>query len=502
MEANFGLGSPQLLFYFPIPFYITSLFYPLRHLGLELSHIYVLGIYTASVTTFVTATLWLQTVTTRKRAALCAFILLCLPYRMEVLGYRHSYAELWVIALLPLLFLYVRKLITTQERVWPQLSLITALCLLCHLPATLIGMMGAGAQIIVLCWRDGKKIAIFAGAGFLGLIVSLFHFIPAMVLAGFLNEQRGGVSNWRTSWVNNYVFDAAFKDNRIMIGLGFCMLILLLSAFMLLVRYRREFITDTFVRREIQTWFLIVMCSCLLMFPITEPLWSVIELFSQVKTPWRMQILLILGMAYFMAISLQWILPRLSVKFRDGDGIAFSALLAFMGLTIFSQTEPASESLRDRVNQGGVSISYFMPRWVDAEYADFDDFIKTFAHEDGFPKARFSSLKNNASIIQWDYDGINVSVNALKPDKLLVEQFYFPTWHATLDGKPVDIIPAPHKGRMLLDIPAGKHEVRLYVSVVEAMPPYYRWIWLSSLIAALAVAYGCYLNCTQKRRLA
>jgi hypothetical protein len=61
-----------------------------------------------------------------------------------------------------------------------------------------------------------------------------------------------------------------------------------------------------------------------------------------------------------------------------------------------------------------------------------------------------------------------------------------------LDSKPVEITPEPHKGRMLVDVPAGQHELHLYISVSEALPAYYRFVWLASLIAAITVMFGFY----------
>jgi hypothetical protein len=284
MEANFGLGSPQLFFYFPIPFYITSLFYPLRYLGFGVEQIYLLGVYAACITTFATTTLWLQTVTTSKRAALCAFIFLWLPYRMEVMAYRHSYAELWGIALLPLLFLSVRMLINSQRSMWSQISLITALCLLCHAPITLIGMMGAGAQILVHCWRDIRKMLTFAVAVTLGFAMTLFHLLPAKILTSALNETKGGTSSWKMSWVNSYATEIIQNSNHFIAAVTLLIFTIFLSIIALWLWNKRKYVADSFIKKEMLVWLLVIICAYFLMFPVSAPLWQVIELFSHLGT--------------------------------------------------------------------------------------------------------------------------------------------------------------------------------------------------------------------------
>src|SRR5690242_4569307 len=47
--ANDGLGSPLFIFYHLLPFYISSLLYPLTHLGLSTDHLYVLCCFLATL---------------------------------------------------------------------------------------------------------------------------------------------------------------------------------------------------------------------------------------------------------------------------------------------------------------------------------------------------------------------------------------------------------------------------------------------------------------------
>src|SRR5689334_7905096 len=53
MEANLGMGSPIPIFYFPLPFYLSSLFYPLRHIDPSLYLTFICSVFTVSAISFI-----------------------------------------------------------------------------------------------------------------------------------------------------------------------------------------------------------------------------------------------------------------------------------------------------------------------------------------------------------------------------------------------------------------------------------------------------------------
>lgn len=59
--------------------------------------------------------------------------------------------------------------------------------------------------------------------------------------------------------------------------------------------------------------------------------------------------------------------------------------------------------------------------------------------------------------------------------------YAYPHWHATLDGRPLAIVTEAGTGLMLVDLPAGEHEVRFSYQ----RPWYPRWISIATLAAGL-----------------
>jgi hypothetical protein len=83
ITADAGLGSPTFLFYFPLPYYAASLFYPLTWLGADTYDVYALSCLTVTVLTVGTAYIWLRPIAGPKKALLCATLYLSEPGRFE-----------------------------------------------------------------------------------------------------------------------------------------------------------------------------------------------------------------------------------------------------------------------------------------------------------------------------------------------------------------------------------------------------------------------------------
>ncbi len=492
MEANLGHGSPALLFYFPLPYYIAAIFHPF---GFDLNVVYLLSNGLANITAFITCFLWLQTIVTAKRAAFCAFVLLWLPYHMEVETARRSYAELWCLSLLPLVFLYIRQIIVSSLPAWPKLALAVAVCFLCHAPATIIGLMGAGLYALILCRGNYRGLAYAAGAVALGFLATLFHWAAAKFFSGSLSDTLGGVNEWRKIWLNQYMDVSELDSNIGSLYVFFIVTMPMVFAAAVWAWFRRKRIDNACVYNEFNAWLGIMVFAFLLIFSISDPVWAVIEKLSQVKTPWRMQSLIMFGTVYLLAIAAQWLLAAPHKK-REGNAIVAAVFFMFLGLSYVQSVDPREEEGYRRFVAARYILPYFAPRWVDESYiTDKPKFLADFA--DTETRARLPHGK--ASVTQWNYDGIVIATENAKSGTLQIDQFYFPLWHATLDGEPLTIRPEAEKGRILADIPAGRHDIRFYISVSEALPPAYRYTWLLSLAAFLGIIYGFYRGLTSPR---
>ena len=178
IEANAGLGGSDFLFYFPFPYYFTALFYPLHYLGMTIDQMYVASLFCVGIVTFMTCWIWLSDIVDHRYALMASFLFLWLPYRSELLYWRSAYPELWVIALLPLLWLLLRRLVSRRSDDWLSVAAIIGLCMFTHVPVTLDAIAAGGFYCIALApeWRTVFR---FSGAVVLAGMLSSIYVLPA-----------------------------------------------------------------------------------------------------------------------------------------------------------------------------------------------------------------------------------------------------------------------------------------------------------------------------------
>jgi hypothetical protein len=98
-----------------------------------------------------------------------------------------------------------------------------------------------------------------------------------------------------------------------------------------------------------------------------------------------------------------------------------------------------------RNNQlGTTSNGEYLPKWVS-------EMPKEKAALDS--KCQVASVKLNEDEVKCD---------ASKEFTLTLNRFYYPTWVATLDGKPIEIAPSSPNGLITLTVPAGQHTIKVF----------------------------------------
>lgn len=489
MDANWGMGSPAPIYYFPLPYYISALFYPFRIFGIDVTQQYALSVMLANFITFITCTIWLRRIVGDRLALICAFIFLFTSYRAEISYGRQSYAELWCIAFLPLVFHYVAQIVYGQKKRWPQLSVVLILCMLCHPPATLIGLMAAGLQVL---WAKRKIIAnmlqLFSATA-LAFCFTSFMTLSIALLAGSLNAGRGGVSSWRTSWLNSFVDSSTALSKQP--TFLFIMALSLLIAFIIATKFWRNRIKlpNDAVRHEAMGWVLIMAFGFIMMTSISQPVWFVVELVSQVKTPWRMMSLVMFGMVFLIAVSIKWVWNS-KPKSQTGDRIAICVGFVFFSLLYLGGVKEENLSLFSDVIHGQPLTHYFNTKELDEQYSNMDRFYESFVDIPDRKQVAFVRGTGAANIVQWNQDGIVLDVNAKNQSTIRLEHLYFPIWKASLDGTALNIGVEKEKARMLFEVPAGNHQIQLHQDYFSMLPRWYHVVWVLMVGSSLIIALG------------
>ncbi len=505
IDAGAGLGAPQFLFYFPLPYYVTSLFYPLHFLGITVQQLYLLSLWLASAVTLVTCWLWLKEIVSPGRALLAAILFLLMPYRMELMFYRSAFAEVWGMALLPLLFLFTRRLALGDDKNWIWLSCAFAASLLTHIPLTIAGLMACGIQLLWFSGRQVKPKCYFALAVILAGMVAAFYILPAKYFTQHLYPEMAEIV--RITWANSYItretFSAVDPDGatdyhikhghiRTMVGACLTMVFTLgLAGFIFKGKAR---IGASVIQREIKAWACIAALAAFLLFEISDPVWRLLGTFSIVAFPWRMQSLVMCAAIYFIAVKMQWLTTQKQLQtWRADYGISIF-LLGLIGL--FVLTTPASGSMdvfRSYVQRHMIQAPVYRSRWTDKEAYKFESMVAIA--DNPAPRAQLIKGQGKVTEESWDWRGIVLHSDMPKGGAVRLKHFYFPVWQLSIDGKAANenLTPEEHSGLMLVQAPPGKHVLELRTDVGAAMGWRYTQAkiasWLGAAILALLLAW-------------
>ena len=482
MEANGGLGSPLPLFYFPLPYYVAALLYPLSYTGLSLHGVYVLGLFIATCATALACFLWLSDIVSPGCAWLAGLLFIFLPYRMEAMLFRSSYSEVWGMALLPLVFKYARRMAQGDKRAGLPLAAVFGLLCITHLPSAAVAAMGGG--LYMLCMAR-KTLWRYAASGLWGGVLAAFYIVPAMYYQRFLVNVPLFISGRRSrGWPNTFLhMDNVHYQTPLVLAIALTILALALLAFYVI--RRRDRVADSFISRETCAWGIISTAALVLLFPVSAPFYDLLGPLKEVVFPWRMQSLFMLALAFFSAIWMQWLADKRKTWKAD-----FLLLLAFLALVgCFVSGMPGGRH-DDTIAEGGImAYPEYRTVWTDEGSYNYSYFLSRYAQRSAIHEADVISGSGTIAVERWAWDGIILHAQSQRGMTVRLNQLYFPAWSAKADdGAAVSIRPEPHTGQMLADIPAGAHRILLHYSIYTIQP----WLMLAdvaSILAALALMY-------------
>ncbi len=497
MNSNGGMGSPAPIFYFPIPFYIAGLFYPLHHFGITFPEQYLIAIFFANAVAFAACVAWLRGISIRTEIAyLCAFIFLLFNYRTELLT-RGSYAEYWCLSFLPLLFLYTRKLCEQPQQHWTTLALIIAWCLYCHAPVTFLALMGSGLFIVLYSRFNLRVVGWFTVSCLLAGMLSLPHYLPVRQLLPTLSDTIGGASYWQTSWVNSFVDDIPLNGEHgwAVIGFGVAMLASLCVGGAFLAK--RGAIPNAAHRQEAQSWLIIMVFATVMMFSVSAPAWWPIELLSGIHTPWRMPSLIMLATTCLLAIMMQHVWQTRRTK--TGDAVVLVLFFIISSLFYYGGVSPDSVELHKRHIKEQPIFAFFNTRETDSRFADYrsgyEPFFRDFVDRPNRKPVEWLQGAGEVKLEAWNEKGMVFSGVAKKPGTLRIEHFYYPIWQAQLNGKPVTIEPEPITGRMLVKIPTGAFTLSFTQHYWAIVTPLLHRVSMVSLLSGITIIGVGLLRC-------
>jgi hypothetical protein len=433
-NLNWGYGHPILMFLYPLPSYVASLF----HLfGLSLVDstklVYALGFIGSGITMY----LWIRRIWGSNAGLLAGIFYMFAPYRFVDLYVRGAIGENLFFIFPPLTCYLVSRLIETKRFVYLSLtSLSIGAMILSHNALTIMFLPFIAFYSVVLIYK-GKNLfqeSIRILTSFLlGIGISSFFLLPAYF---------EGKYTLRDIVIKNEIFNRFETIFRLVystwnfggsgqlsveIGIMHWMVVITSIIFIVFLFFRKH---DKKTRVDKKFFFLFFLAfvffwiSILLMLPISRGVYELFTILQKFQFPWRF-----LSLSVFSCSVLAGFLTHVFLSKRNKISIGVGLLVIVLTVQFWSPKgfTQKSESFYSEVYEGttdtGESAPIWSVRFMEKRPKDFAEIVEGKASID----------VNKRTSVVHEY---NVQIES-STIRFLENTLYFPGWHVYVDGNEV-----------------------------------------------------------------
>lgn len=472
LGMNHGLGSPSFFVYPPFPFYIVALLEPA---GKEL-HFNTFNVmeFLALFGSGISAGVWLGTMASRRVAIFVSILFMLMPYHLTADFYRRTaLAECWALVWIPAVFYFTTRLWKPDRAALIGLAVTYGLMILSHLISVGIISLLPLAMTIFLSPRGQKvRSSIRVAAGMLlGSGLASFYLVPALFHSRYISVTRM-ISVYPFFVPDNLIqFGSALLHGRdfihtiSLIVINMMALIVTCAAVVLRKKQTPE------QRTNLLFWIGVSALTTFLMTSWSLSIWNALPLMHRIaQFPWRLNIVLCVAALPIMATFLSYtsldrkwnhVLPMMIFSL-----IIFSWLVSYGAVWRLYQTEVTTE--HNGLSDGDDAFTAWSVPGTDQASA-----LKASSG----PRARFLSGNGDADVLVWKPRHLKIETNSPTGGMIMINQFYYPTWTATLlggavdegnGGRPLPLSPAIPEGLLQLQTPPGHQEIRLDIPLGSA----------------------------------
>lgn len=506
---NGGLGSPVFYYYPPLSYHLTSLlgaFVPAGDYGLN--HL-AYGTALSFVASGLTCHLWLRRISTRLGAAVGAILYLLAPYHSVVDIYsRGAYSELWSFAVMPLVLYFARRVAAERDsrRAFAGLSVSYALLACTHLPATVVF---SAVPVLYAYFASGRRAAAALrtlAALALGAGLAAVYLTPALTMQDAASFKDMLADHYSERWITFARANPHDIYGQLLWGALSSAALIVCAA--LLAQTGRARATEDYVptgetppgvseaseasktsqaegdastaatsstverdsrRVELLFWAATAALSIFMTTFASDPVWRLVPVLRKVQFPWRFQLVLCLAVAGAVAVGV----GSLRRGFINWRALVFASLI--IGCWVYFWAGAALRAYPDlprpyRLAENSV-------RWLDRsrdapEYRpalalsnaehDIETLLQNFCGDlRREPRACVAEGQGTVAVTRAAPRSIDLRVESATGVTFRVTQFHFPGWSAHLDGRPHPLRPSRPDGLLLVNAPAGTHDLRL-----------------------------------------
>lgn len=454
-NLNYGYGSPLFIFYYPLPGYIGSLFHML---GLSFEHSYLLIMSLCALLAPITFYLWVKTFLKKEQAIFAALLYGFAPYHFLDLFVRGDIAEMLAFVFVPLVFLFIDKILSeeisdayqTKTLIKDVLggSIFLGLLILSH---NGISLMFAPVFIFytgfkLMQTKQWIKILPLFFMFLIGFGLSAFFWLPVlaekkyvqaalfignMYKEHFLSLRQLIYSPW------NFGPDVN-KPNGLSPQIGVVNMLFSIVAVVFWIKAKRKDITFLF-------WFVTGISGIFISTSSSAFLWQHISLLRLFEFPWRFS-----ALSSFASVML--------VTFFLANTKSKNILLILSAIFLFSCL-PFIKVIGYKDHSDSYYLSFPGTTYYHGEASS----IWTAGDPSSFAKNPVEIFEGQGTINQLikksQFHTYTVSMRT--NGKIIDNTIYFPGWRTYVDGKltTIEFQDIQHRGFITFPVSQGRHTI-------------------------------------------
>lgn len=456
-NLNWGYGHPILMFLYPLPSYIASLF---RFLGLSFidstKAVFVVSFVASVLSMYLFASSAYGVAAGVTAAVLYGFA----PYRFVDLYVRGAIGEHLAFVFPPLIFHALWRMSGKRRSIYnlPYLAVCVALLILSHNALAIMFLPVAFLYAVYLLLYVSRDRVVFAadavlGVGF-GFFLSAFFWIPAffegkytlrdIVTRGeILSRFSSPASLFWSAW--NFGGSDSFTKE-----LGFPQWAAVLLLLFLIPKTDRRF-------RIMALGILGTLCiSLFLITSYSAFFWEKISLLQKFQFPWRFLSVSVFSSSLAGAMAVHSLEKLKNLKRLVAVSVPVM-LIAGAVLATSGMWKPVGylrypESFYTRLYPGTTDTGESSPIWS----------VRFMEHRPDAPmdvisgKATVSAVTRTSTVHTY-------TVSAKEHSRLVENTLYFPGWRVYVDGilQNIEFQDPSYRGLMTFDVDPGMHDVRI-----------------------------------------
>lgn len=450
-NLNWGYGHPILMFLYPFPSYIASVFHLI---GMNFTDSVKMVFAVTFILSGIGMYLWIRKILGETSGVVAGVLYLFAPYRFVDLYVRGAIGEHVAFAILPFVLYFLLRL-SEKYSYWNNIGAIISLSFmfLSHNALSIMFLPIILFYAIYLFYKSNYKLKLFynyAGILILGFGLSSFFLIPAFFEGKYTLRDIVTSGEYASRFVNfqsliygpwSYGGTGQFT---VQLGIINWLMIVLSLVSILILNKRKKNILYYF-------FFIYFITSLFLMLKQSNFIWKTFTILQKFQFPWRF-----LSVSVFCSAVLGGFAVNLNFKkFQRIFLIVFIFLMILLNRNYFHANGyiQKSDEFYSGIYSGTTDTGESSPIW-------------SVRFMENRPKAKVEAIEGQVTIRETERSTTShkyiITSEGLR-SRIKDNTLYFPGWKVFVDGKevPVEFQDPLNRGIITFFVEKGKHNVNV-----------------------------------------